>query len=177
MSPVTAHFHSGQARQPLASQRCRGRQISPPRMRYRRYNCRPGFAMLRGRNEHATYWDSAVITLYGIKNCDTVKKARKWLDLHNIEYQFHDFREDGLDRDAVSAWIEELGWQNLLNRRSQSWKALSEDARENMNDEAAHKAVLAQPTLIKRPLLDTGKQRYTGFSAANYAKIFNAHTL
>ena len=137
----------------------------------------PGFAMLPGRDKHATQWDIAVITLYGIKNCDTVKKARKWLDLHSIDYQFHDFREDGLDQDAVVAWIDELGWQNLLNRRSQSWKTLGEEARENMDDDAARKAVLAHPTLIKRPLLDTGKQRYTGFSAANYAKIFNAHTL
>ena len=118
-----------------------------------------------------------MITLYGIKNCDTVKKARKWLDTNGIDYQYHDFREDGIDQDAVATWIEELGWQNLLNKRSTSWKALNEEARQNMNEEAAHKAVLLHPTLIKRPLLDTGKQRYTGFSAASYAKIFNAHTL
>jgi Spx/MgsR family transcriptional regulator len=133
--------------------------------------------MLPGRGDHATQWKIIVITLYGIKNCDTVRKARKWLDTHNIDYQFHDFREDGLDSDAVAAWIDELGWQNLLNRRSQSWKTLDEDTRASMDDEAAHKAVLMHPTLIKRPLLDTGEQRYTGFSAANYAKIFNAHTL
>jgi Spx/MgsR family transcriptional regulator len=133
--------------------------------------------MLRGRTAHTIEWKIAVITLYGIKNCDTVKKARKWLDLHGIEYQFHDFREDGLDAAAVATWIDELGWQNLVNRRSQSWKTLGEEARESMDDESARKAVLAHPTLIKRPLLDTGHQRYTGFSAANYAKIFNAHTL
>jgi Spx/MgsR family transcriptional regulator len=133
--------------------------------------------MLRGRNEYTTDWEITVITLYGIKNCDTVKKARKWLDLQKIDYTFHDFREDGLDSDAVEAWINELGWQNLLNRRSQSWKTLTEQARLNMDDEAALKAVLSHPTLIKRPLLDTGHQRYTGFSAASYAKIFNAHTL
>ena len=133
--------------------------------------------MLPGRGDHAAQWKIFVITLYGIKNCDTVRKARKWLDTHNIDYQFHDFREDGLDSDAVAAWIDELGWQNLLNRRSQSWKTLDEDARASMDDESAHKAVLTHPTLIKRPLLDTGEQRYTGFSAANYAKIFNAHTL
>ena len=133
--------------------------------------------MLRHPEEPANRWSIAVITLYGIKNCDTVRKARKWLDTHNIDYQYHDFREDGLDSDAVAAWIEELGWQNLLNRQSTSWKALDEEARQNMNEEAAHKAVLLHPTLIKRPLLDTGKQRYTGFSAASYAKIFIAHTL
>ena len=118
-----------------------------------------------------------MITLYGIKNCDTVKKARKWLDVHGVDYQYHDFREDGVDQEAVAGWIEELGWQNLLNRHSQSWKALAEQARLNMDDKAARKAVLLHPTLIKRPLLDTGQQRYTGFSAASYAKIFNAHTL
>jgi len=118
-----------------------------------------------------------LITLYGIKNCDTVKKARKWLDSHGIEYHFHDFREAGVNEEAVAAWIDELGWQNLVNRRSTSWKGLAEQDRLNMNDTTALKAILNQPTLIKRPLLDTGKQRYTGFSAANYAKIFSAHTL
>jgi arsenate reductase len=118
-----------------------------------------------------------VITLYGIKNCDTVKKARKWLDEHGVDYQYHDFRENGLGEEAVTAWIEELGWQNLLNRRSTSWKALPEKTRLNMDEAAARKAVLLHPTLIKRPLLDTGKQRFTGFSAASYVKIFNAHTL
>lgn len=118
-----------------------------------------------------------MITLYGIKNCDTVRKARKWLDSHGVDYQFHDFREDGVDKDAVFAWIDELGWQNLVNRRSSSWKKLDEQDRSNMNDESALQAILLHPTLIKRPLLDTGKQRYTGFSAANYAKIFSAHTL
>ena len=118
-----------------------------------------------------------MITLYGIKNCDTVKKTRKWLDTHRIEYQYHDFREDGLDPDAVAAWIEELGWQNLLNRRSTSWKALGEPARMSLDEAHAHKAILSHPTLIKRPLLDTGQQRFVGFSAANYAKIFNRRTL
>lgn len=118
-----------------------------------------------------------MITLYGIKNCDTVKKARKWLDSRGIDYRYHDFREDGLDQEAVASWIAELGWQNLINQRSTSWKALDEQVRLGMNDAAAKKVVVAQPTLIKRPLLDTGHQRYTGFSAASYAKIFSAHTL
>jgi arsenate reductase len=118
-----------------------------------------------------------MITLYGIKNCDTVKKARKWLDSRGIDYRYHDFREDGLDHAALASWIAELGWQNLLNRRSTSWKALDEQVRQDMNDDTAYKAVISHPTLIKRPLLDTGHQRYAGFSAASYAKIFNAHTL
>ncbi|MAT93830.1 MAG: ArsC family reductase [Halioglobus sp.] len=116
-------------------------------------------------------------TLYGIKNCDTVKKARKWLDAHGIDYHFHDFREDGLERGQVAAWLDELGWEVLLNRRSTSWKGLDEATRQNMDDATALTAILAQPTLIKRPLLDTGTQRHTGFSPADYGKLFSAHTL
>ena len=118
-----------------------------------------------------------MITLYGIKNCDTVKKARKWLDLHGIEYAFHDFREDGLDAARVGQWLSELGWENLVNRRSTSWKALDENTRRTMDDEVALQAIMDQPTLIKRPLLDVGHERFTGFSAAGYEKIFNRHTL
>lgn len=118
-----------------------------------------------------------MITVYGIKNCDTVKKARKWLDARSVDYTFHDVREDGLDRAAVAGWIEELGWENLVNKRSTSWKALDQKARDNMDAEAALGAVMSQPTLIKRPLLDTGKARYTGFSAASYERIFGTHNL
>lgn len=118
-----------------------------------------------------------MIILYGIKNCDTVRKARKWLDNHGIEYMFHDFRTDGLERDTVASWLEELGWETLLNRRSTSWKALDSGVRERMDDREALAAIMEQPTLIKRPLLDTGHERHTGFSAADYARIFNRHTL
>lgn len=118
-----------------------------------------------------------MITLYGIKNCDTVKKARKWLDAHRIEYQFHDFREDGLEPEAVAGWLDELGWEQLVNRRSTSWKSLDESTRSQMNDESALAAIVAQPTLIKRPLLDTGEERHTGFSAGSYQSIFSKHTL
>lgn len=118
-----------------------------------------------------------MITVYGIKNCDTVKKARKWLEQHGIDYTFHDFREDGIDRDAVAVWIEELGWETLVNRRSTSWRALDEQTRASMDAESALAAIIAQTTLVKRPLLDTGAERHTGFSAANYEKIFSAHTL
>jgi len=118
-----------------------------------------------------------LVTLYGIKNCDTVKKARKWLELHSVEYTFQDFREDGLEKKAVQDWLAELGWETLVNKRSTSWKALDQTTRDGMNDETAVAAILEQPTLIKRPLLDIGHERYTGFSAANYGKIFNKHTL
>ena len=118
-----------------------------------------------------------MITLYGIKNCDTVKKARRWLEDKGIEYAFHDFRQDGLEESQVSGWLAELDWQELVNRRSTSWKSLDETVRDTMNAESALTAIMQQPTLIKRPLLDTGKQRFVGFSADAYERIFNEHTL
>ncbi|PLW83002.1 ArsC family reductase [Kineobactrum sediminis] len=118
-----------------------------------------------------------MITLYGISNCDTVKKARNWLDQHGIEYRFHDLRKDGISADTVSGWLAELGWETVVNKRSTSWKALPAAERENMNTDTALAAILDQPTLVKRPLLDTGRERHCGFSGSHYATIFNSHTL
>jgi arsenate reductase len=113
-----------------------------------------------------------MITLYGIKNCDTVKKARAWLEQHNIVYQFHDFRADGLDEPQVKAWINELGLDTLVNKRSTTWKDLDE-ATKNQFEANAAQVITANPTLIKRPLLDTGKHKQVGFKDAEYSKIFN----
>jgi Spx/MgsR family transcriptional regulator len=118
-----------------------------------------------------------LITLYGIKNCDTVKKARKWLETEGIDYQFHDFREDGTSRDQVAGWLQELGWETVVNKRSTTWKGLSADQRDTMDATSALEVILDQPTLIKRPVLDTGNERIIGFKAADYANLFNQHTL
>lgn len=118
-----------------------------------------------------------MITLYGIKNCDSVKKARRWLELHSIEYGFHDFRDDGLDRQQASGWLAELGWETLVNKRSTTWKALDQKQRDVMNDSTALEAILAHPTLIKRPVLDTGSERHVGFKAAQYEHILQRHAL
>lgn len=118
-----------------------------------------------------------MITLYGIKNCDTVKKARRWLEQHGVDYHFHDVREDGLEAESVEAWLDELGWEQLLNKRSTTWKQLDTALRDTMDDQSARGAILDYPTLIKRPLLDTGHERFTGFSADKYQSIFNQHTL
>lgn len=112
------------------------------------------------------------ITLYGIKNCDTVQRARKWLTDNGIEYQFHDFREDGLEGQQLRAWLDELGLA-MVNKRSTSWKALDPATREALAPDTASTLLLAHPTLIKRPLLDTGASRHVGFKSADYAKIFN----
>ena len=131
--------------------------------------------MLRGLFNIAQ--ETSVITVYGIKNCDTIKNARRWLEQHGIDYEFHDFRDQGLDGKALAGWLEELGWEALVNRRSTSWKELDKAVRENMDQASAATAILAQPTLIKRPLLDTGSKRHVGFSAALYREIFHQHTL
>lgn len=115
----------------------------------------------------------SAITLYGIKNCDTVKKARRWLDDNGIPYHFHDVRADGLDAARVDAWLQELGL-DLINRRSTSWKALDEQTRDELDATNATGVILAHPTLIKRPLLDTGEERRVGFKPAEYEALLKA---
>lgn len=114
-----------------------------------------------------------MITLYGIKNCDTVKKARDWLAKNNIDYRFHDFRADGLDKAQVNNWIAELGLETLVNKRSTTWKELDESTKTNFNELNAVAVIVENPTLIKRPLLDTSTQKYVGFKDAEYTKIFS----
>lgn len=119
--------------------------------------------------------------LYGIKNCDTVKKARLWLEQHRIEYRFHDFRGDGLDAAQAGEWLRELGADTLINRRGTTWRQLDEKTRADIDGakdiDSVAAALVAQPTLIKRPVLDIGHQRAVGFSADAYGAIFKKHTL
>ncbi len=112
-----------------------------------------------------------MFTLYGIKNCDTVKKARRWLEDNNVEFTFHDFRADGLNQDQVQAWLDELGHAVLVNKRSTTWKQLDDGQKDQALGNAAAALLVEHPTLIKRPVLDTGKQRQVGFSAANYQAL------
>lgn len=110
-------------------------------------------------------------TLYGIKNCDTVKKARDWLEKNSIAYKFHDFRTDGLSEAQVKNWIAEIGLEVLVNKRSTTWKELDETAKNDFEKNAV-KVILANPTLIKRPLLDIGTRKQLGFKEAEYTQIF-----
>lgn len=114
-----------------------------------------------------------MITLYGIKNCDTVKKARTWLEQHKVEYCFHDFRADGLSAEQVNIWIADIGLEMLVNKRSTTWKELDELTKKNFSEANAAKVISENPTLIKRPLLDTSKQKYVGFKDTEYTNIFN----
>ena len=106
--------------------------------------------------------------LYGISNCDTVKKTRKWLDQHHIEYQFHDYRKEGLDDSLLDHFESSLGWEAMLNRRSTSWRQLTEEQKSNLDRDKAIRLMVQYPTLIKRPILDTSHKIILGFNAANY---------
>jgi len=112
-------------------------------------------------------------TLYGIKNCDTVRKARHWLDDHNVEYRFHDLRSGGLARARLQQWIKTLGWEDLLNRRGSTWRKLAETTRNNINKRTAIQLMLEQPSIIRRPILETGGKLYIGFDTDNYLTIFH----
>jgi arsenate reductase len=111
-------------------------------------------------------------TLFGIPNCDTMKKARKWLDGHGIAYQFHDYKKAGLDEATLRAWVEELGWEALINRRGQMWRKLDPALRDGLDEAGAIRVMLETPSIIRRPLLDTGTRRHVGFSETDYAEIF-----
>jgi len=113
-----------------------------------------------------------MITLYGIKNCDTVKKARRWLDDNNQQYQFHDFRVDGLDSKKLSSWLTQIDKMSLLNKRSTTWRQLSDSDKENLSDSNVKKLLINNVTLIKRPILEFNKKIYTGFSDKTYQEIF-----
>ncbi|NKI73624.1 ArsC family reductase [Dickeya sp. CFBP 2040] len=118
------------------------------------------------------------IILYGIKNCDTIKKARRWLEDHKIDYRFHDYRIDGLNIERLQSFIDAIGWQPLLNTRGTTWRKLEETYRNTITNEAAAKTVmLEQPALIKRPLLvtDDGKTML-GFSDDSYQHFFTENT-
>jgi arsenate reductase len=114
-----------------------------------------------------------MITLYGIRNCDTIRKARRWLAGHGIEYRFHDFRADGISEAMLAPWIGELGWEQLLNRRGTTWRRLPETERNSINRDSAMRIMLAQPAIIRRPVLDTGKTRYIGFSDEAYTALLD----
>lgn len=113
--------------------------------------------------------------LYGISNCDQVRKARRLLDGRGIGYRFHDFRRDGLDAEVVSAWMRHLPWDALLNRRGRTWREMDEAARRSIVDErSARQAMTEEPTLIKRPVLVHGEHVLVGFSDESYQRLFAA---
>lgn len=108
-------------------------------------------------------------TLYGIPNCDTVKKARVWLDQHGVAYAFHDYKKAGIDRARLEAWVGELGWETVLNRSGTTFRALPDADKTGLDANKAVDLMLAQPSMIKRPILDLGDRRIAGFKPEIYA--------
>lgn len=112
-----------------------------------------------------------MITIYGIKNCDTIKKARRWLEENAIDFRFHDYRKDGLDEALLEKLEAQAGWEKLLNKRGTTWRKLDESARDSINRESALALMLEQPALIKRPVLVKGDTCLVGFDPASYEKL------
>jgi arsenate reductase len=110
------------------------------------------------------------ITIYGIKNCDTMKKARSWLDSHGVAYSFHDYKAEGIGKDKLKTWCDELGWEALLNRAGTTFRKLPDADKEGLNERKAVALMLAQPSMIKRPVLDLGGKLLVGFKPEIYAK-------
>ncbi len=115
------------------------------------------------------------ITLYGIKNCDTVKKARAWLDGRKIEYAFHDYKTAGIAAEHLQRWCKELGWETLLNRAGTTFRKLPDADKQGLNERKAIALMLAQPSMIKRPVLDLDKLRLAGFKAELYERALRAN--
>ncbi len=108
-------------------------------------------------------------TIYGIKNCDTMKKARAWLDKHGVAYDFHDYKAEGIDKERLSRWSKAVGWEMLLNRAGTTFRKLPEADKENLTERKAMALMLAQPSMIKRPVLEIGGKLLVGFKPENYA--------
>lgn len=112
------------------------------------------------------------ITLYGIPNCDTVKKARRWLDNAGISYEFHDYKKKGITEAKLKGWSKESDWELLLNRRGTTWRKLDEAQREGITQAKAIKLMKENTSLIKRPVIEGGKSLLIGFDEGAYGEAF-----
>lgn len=115
---------------------------------------------------------SKQITIYGIKNCDTMKKARTWLDDHGVAYAFHDYKAEGIDKGSLERWAKSVSWEILLNRAGTTFRKLPDAQRENVNEKKAIALMLEQPSMIKRPVLDVDGQLIVGFKPDVYTRQF-----
>lgn len=113
-----------------------------------------------------------MIMMYGIPNCDTIKKARRWLEAEGVAYQFHDYRKQGIDAELVTEFCQFLGWENVLNKRGTTYRQLGQEQKDSLNQQNAIALLVEQPAMIKRPIIRYNDKLEIGFSAANYAAIF-----
>ena len=114
------------------------------------------------------------VTIYGIKNCDTMAKARAWLDARGVAYAFNDYRVEGIERGRIEAWAGKVGWEKLLNKSSTTFRALPDKDKQAITENKAIALMAAQPTMIKRPVLDIGGKLMVGFKPAEYEAAFPA---
>jgi Spx/MgsR family transcriptional regulator len=112
-----------------------------------------------------------MIKLYGIPNCDTIKKARKWLKDHRIDYAFHDYKKQGVPEKELSLWIKQVGWEVLLNKRGTTWRKLDNSAKNSVDENSAIKIMLENPSIIKRPVLDSSGKIIVGFQENSYVAL------
>lgn len=112
------------------------------------------------------------VTIYGIKNCDTMKKARAWLDARGVKYAFHDYKTAGIDRDLLEGWVRESGWEVVLNRAGHTFRKLPEKEKVGLTEQRAMALMLSQPSMIKRPVLYVGGRLLVGFKPQLYEKAF-----
>ena len=109
-----------------------------------------------------------MLTLFGIKQCDTVKKALKWLEQSGVAHTFHDIRKDGLDQQMIQRWVDALGWEVVVNKRSTTWRGLDDAVKESLSADNVVALLLENPTLIKRPVVEQGETILIGFKAADF---------
>ena len=115
------------------------------------------------------------VTIYGIKNCDTMKKARAWLDKHGVDYAFHDYKSAGIEKDKLERWAKKAGWETVINRAGLTFKKLPDKDKQGLTETKAIKLMLAQPSMIKRPVLELGGGKLlVGFKPEEYEKVVAA---
>jgi arsenate reductase len=114
-----------------------------------------------------------MVMIYGIKNCDTMKKARSWLEAHKIAHDFHDYKTTGIDRSTLEGWVKKVGWQVLLNRAGTTFRKLPDGDKEDITEEKAVALMLAQPSMIKRPVLDIKGRLTVGFKPEEYKRLLD----
>ena len=112
-----------------------------------------------------------MIKIYGIPNCDTMKKARRWLQANGIEYDFHDYKKLGVPEKNLKNWVKQAGWETVLNKRGTTWRKLDDGFKDNIDEAAAIQVMLNNPSIIKRPVLESGKLLLIGFNEDQYKRL------
>ncbi len=112
-----------------------------------------------------------MIKVYGIKNCDTMKKTFRWLDDHDVAYEFHDYKKQGIDPSTLENWLGQIGWEILVNRRGTTWRKLPDEQKSSMDETLAKQVMQDNPSIIKRPLIDSGNGLIVGFSESELSQL------